>query len=101
VQGLSDGQLSDTTVVVIAGDVLWSELGSEHILLSLRDGTYYGLEEVGGEIWRLLQTPVPVAEICRALVEQYDVEPARCRRDVIRLLGDLAGRQLVEIRDPA
>ncbi|MCM3880912.1 MAG: PqqD family peptide modification chaperone [Vicinamibacterales bacterium] len=98
---MSDGQLSDTAVVVIAGDVLWSELGSEHILLSLRDGTYYGLEEVGGEIWRLLQTPVPVTEICRALVEQYDVDPARCRRDVVKLLGDLVGRQLVEIRDPA
>jgi hypothetical protein len=98
---LSDGTIPESAVVVIASDVLWSELGAEHILLSLRDGTYYGLEEVGGEIWQLLRTPVPVAEICRAIVERYDVEPARCRRDVLKLLEELVDRRLVEIHGPS
>ena len=66
---LSDDTIPASAIVVVAGDVLSSELGSEHVLLSLRDGTYYSLEEVGGEIWKLLQTPTSVAEVCRAIVE--------------------------------
>ena len=89
-----------SAIVVVANDVLSSELGSEHVLLNLRDATYYGLEDVGSDIWRLLQKPVSVAEICRAIVETRDVDPERCRRDVAKLLGELVERRLVELRDP-
>lgn len=98
---MSEGAIAPSAIVVIANDVLSSELGSEHVLLNLRDGTYYGLEDVGGDIWKLLQAPISVGDICCAIVETYDVEPARCRRDVVRLLGELAERRLIELRNPA
>jgi hypothetical protein len=98
---MSDAQdpVSALTVVV-ASDVLSSELGSEHVMLNLRDGTYYGLEAVGSDIWKLLQQPITVAEICRALIDTYEVEPERCREDVAKLVGELVERGLVEVRNP-
>ena len=95
---MSERSIPPSALVVIARDVLSSELGSEHVLLNLRDGMYYGLENVGGEIWKLVQKPVSIADICRAIVETYDVEPARCRRDVETIITKLAERQLVELR---
>jgi hypothetical protein len=92
-------EISDAATVVIANDVLSSELGSEYVLLNLQDGTYYGLDDVGGDVWKLLQTPVTIAEICDAIVTEYDVDAERCRRDVLTLLRDLAKRGLVEIRE--
>lgn len=89
-----------SATVVAASDVLASDLGAEHVLLNLNDGTYYGLEGAGGEIWKMLQTPVTLADICRSLVDQFDVEPERCREDVHNLIGDLVERRLVEVRDP-
>ena len=94
------GPLPTSAVVVVAGDVLSSELGSEHVLLNLRDGMYYGLEDVGSDIWKLLQKPVSIAEICAAVVENRDVDPERCRHDVVKLVGELVDRQLVELCDP-
>ena len=94
------GPLPVSAVVVVAGDVLSSELGSEHVLLNLRDGMYYGLEDVGSDIWKLLQKPVSIAEICAAVVEIRDVDPERCRQDVVKLVGELVDRQLVELCDP-
>ena len=90
-----------SAMVVVAGDVLSSELGSEYVLLNLRDGIYYGLEDVGSHIWRLVQKPVSVAEICDAIVETHEVDPERCRRDVVKLLGELVERRLVEVCGPA
>jgi hypothetical protein len=86
------------TVVVVASDVLSSRLGSEQVMLNLRDGTYYGLDDVGSEIWTMLQQPITIGEICDAVVESYDVDVTRCRSDVVRLLDDLIRRGLVELR---
>jgi hypothetical protein len=73
-------------------------MGPEHVLLNLRDGMYYGLEAVGSEVWRLLQRPITVEEICRVVSETHDVDPGRCRTDVVRLLSELAERRLVDLR---
>jgi hypothetical protein len=86
------------SIVVVAPDVLSSRLGSEQVVLNLRDGTYYGLDDVGSEIWALLEHPITIGEICDAVVESYDVDLDRCRRDVVRLMDDLVRRRLVEVR---
>ncbi len=90
--------ITDSASVVAAGDLLASSFGQELVILSLRDGVYYGLEDVGARIWELLQRPVRVAAIRDALVAEYDVEPERCGRDLRALLQDLAGRGLIEVR---
>jgi hypothetical protein len=70
-------------------------------MLTLRDGTYYGLDGVGVEIWRLLQTPVTISRIVATLVEAYDVDAERCRSDVLTVIVTLVERGLVEVREPA
>ena len=97
---MTSRMMPDSATVVVAGDVLASELGSEFVMLNLQDGTYYGLDGVGADIWKLLQKPIAVAEICRVLVFEFDVEPDRCRTDVLKLINDLVARGLVEVRDP-
>lgn len=94
---MSDRRIPLSAIVVAANDVLSSELGSEQVLLNLCDGIYYGLEDVGSDIWKLVQKPVSVAEICDAIVATHDVDPERCRRDVVKLLGELVERRLVEL----
>jgi Coenzyme PQQ synthesis protein D (PqqD) len=95
----TESTIPDSATVAVAADVLGSELGSEVVMLSLRDGTYYGLEEVGAEIWRLIQAPITLGRIVAALVDAYDVEASRCRADVIRLVAALRDRGLVEVRE--
>jgi hypothetical protein len=89
--------LSDSTVMVAAGDVLVSDFGGELVLLNLRDGVYYGLDDVGARIWALLKRPVTLAVIRNAVVAEYDVDPELCNRDVRSLVGDLAAKGLVEV----
>ena len=91
--------IPDSATVVAAADLLASAFDKELVILNLRDGVYYGLEDVGARLWGLLQQPVTVAAICDALVAEYDVEPARCARDVQALLQDLATRGLIEVRE--
>ena len=84
--------------VVVARGVLSSELGTEHVMLNLTDGTYYGLEGAGSDIWALLQTPITVDELCREITDAYEVDLDRCRLDVGAILRELVDRGLVELR---
>ncbi len=90
--------IRDTSTVVAAGDLLASAFGAELVILSLKDGVYYGLEDVGKRVWELLQRPVAVSAISDVLVAEYDVPPDRCARDLMTLLNDLAKRGLIEVR---
>lgn len=87
-----------SATVVVATDLVAGEFGDELIVLNLRDGVYYGLDDVGARIWILLQNPVTVTAIREALVAEYDVEPARCEQEICRLLAQLADKGLVEIQ---
>ena len=90
----SDSTIARTTRHVSA------DLGEEVILLHLENGLYFGLENVGARIWKLLQKPIKVSEIERALQEEYDVDPDTCHAEVVSLLDRLVDENLVEVTAP-
>lgn len=92
--------IPESAEIVVAQGVLASDFGAEQVILNLRDGVYYGLEDVGARIWQLLQRPTTVAAMREALVDEYDVDSARCERDLFALVQDLAARGLVEVKSP-
>jgi hypothetical protein len=90
--------VSGSSTVVAAKDQVSSDLGGEVAILDLKAGVYYGLDAVGARIWSLIQEPRTVNEIRDILLEEYDVEPERCERDLLALLRRLADEGLVEVR---
>ncbi len=89
------------STVVAAKDQVSSDLGGEIAILDLKAGVYYGLDAVGARIWSLIQEPRTVNEIRDILLEEYDVEPERCERDLVALLRRLADEELIEVEDEA
>ena len=79
--------LSEQSVVTVTKDQVSCSLGPEAAILNVKDGIYYGLDPVGAQAFgNLLQTPCKVADIQVALLQEYDVEPERCERDLMALL---------------
>jgi hypothetical protein len=83
--------------VVASDDQVHTSLGDEAVILGLQDGVYYGLDAVGARVWSLLSEPRRVSAIIALLMEEFDVSPERCERDVLALLGDLTERRLVRL----
>jgi hypothetical protein len=94
-------QISRSSVVVACEGNISCDLAGEAALLDFKSGIYYGLDEIGARIWKLIAEPRSVGEICDAIVAEYDVAAQVCEHDVIALLGELAARGLVETRDGA
>ena len=93
--------ISKESTVVVSSDQISSDLAGEVVMLNLKNGTYYGLNEVGAHIWNLMQAPQSVAAVRDAILDEFEVEPERCEGDLLALLRDLEAAGLIEVRDAA
>jgi hypothetical protein len=91
--------LTSDSIVRIAKDAVSCQLGDETAILNVHSGEYYGLDEVGTSVWKMIGQSVTVAEIVREISSEYDVDPAQCEGDLISLIGKLVVHGLVEISD--
>ena len=90
--------ITNHSLVVATGNQVSTELAGKTAILNLKNQTYYSLDEVGSQVWHLLRQPRRVAEVRDALVQEYDVEPDQCERDLLALLQQLAEQGLIEVR---
>ena len=96
----TDIPVSGGSTVVAASQQVSCVLAGEAIVLDLGAGVYYSLNPVAARVWELVRQPRTVDEILATLLAEYDVDAARCERDVTQLLRDLAARQLLTISAP-
>ena len=86
------------SVIRISQDQISADIGDEAVLLQLQRGRYYGLNQIGAQVWKVLQEgPTTVAALQNNIVENYEVEPGECARDLEALLLKMAEAGLVEI----
>jgi hypothetical protein len=96
-----NSDIADQAVFVVSKGQFSCPLGDAIVLLDVKAGLYFSLDNVGAAVWKLLQEPRTFAEICDSVLGEFDVTADVCRRDVAALLRELADRNLVETRDAA
>ncbi len=89
--------LVDSQRIRIRDDVLSRVLEGEAVLLDLKSGTYFGLNEVGSEVWEIIRSGADIGQIRAKLLEQFDVDRHTVDRDLETLIAQLEERGLVEI----
>lgn len=85
--------------VAIPETVLATELEDEGVLLNLETGEYFGLDDVGLGMWKVLGTSGTVEDARVALLEQYDVAEEVLSRDLRAFVTQLAERKLLVVTD--
>jgi hypothetical protein len=95
---MTTSNLSLESIVVVARDQLSTDLGEESVILNMKNEVYYGLPGVGVRVWHMVQKPRRIAELRDAILEEYDVEPTRCERDLTELLAKLLAEGMIELR---
>lgn len=78
-------------------DLLASELGSEMVIMDMNSGDYLGLNEVGTDIWRMLQQPITANDIINNLLTLYEVSKEDCEKQTLAYLGQMLERNIITI----
>ena len=77
--------------------VVWRSVGEEVILMDLGPSVYHAIRGVGADVWTLLATDArTVDELVEQVLEAYDADEARVRRDVISFLQTLRDAGLAD-----
>lgn len=86
----------EQTISQVKGNIV-SDMGGEKVMLSIENGKYYNLGEMGGEIWELIQDKITTNEIIATLLSRYDVEKSVCEEQVVTFLEHLYEEKLIEV----
>lgn len=78
--------LSIDTVVQRTRRVDFTPLDDDWLAIDAESGFCYNLNEVGGRVWRLIEPPTAIRDVCRQLAREYNVTEATCQADVFELL---------------
>ncbi|WP_342438395.1 lasso peptide biosynthesis PqqD family chaperone [Paenibacillus sp. FSL L8-0436] len=87
--------LSLETVLVQREGNIASDMDGEKVMLNVKNGKYYNLGEVGGEIWSALASPVTVRRIVETIQEIFEVSAELAEQDVVSFVQSLLDEDLV------
>jgi hypothetical protein len=76
-------------------EIVAADMGDEVVMVSLKRNNYYGLDEIGGRVWALLEQPSTMRAVCEQLRREYDVDEETCARDVGALLAHMVREGLL------
>lgn len=89
--------LSLDDVLTIAPDVMFRHLNDEAVLLDLKSGTYFGLNDVGARTWQLVLEHGKLSRVLDALLDEYAGAREAVERDLLELAAQLVARKLVAV----
>ena len=85
------------TVVAQIEELVSSDLDGETVMMSVKNGKYYGMDPIGSRIWALIKQPSTVSVLCDILLREFNVDRERCEKDVLIFLNKLAEDNLIRI----
>ncbi len=90
-------QIQKEQKISVSPEVLFQEVSGEMVLLDLASENYFGLDEVGARIWRLLESGSSVGETMDKLMDEYEVERETLEADLGELLKRLVEAGLIKL----
>jgi hypothetical protein len=89
--------IDDSTIVSRSPAVLTAEVDGEVVMMSIEQGRYFGLDDIGSDIWRRLDPPCTFADLIDRLAADYDAARASIAADVRALLERMAAQDVVRL----
>jgi hypothetical protein len=87
----------DATVISRSPSVLTAEVDDEVVMMSIEQGRYFGLDDIGSDIWRRIEPPCSFAALIDCLACDYDADRATIVADVQALLDRMAAQDVVRL----
>lgn len=87
--------LDEKTVLRVAPNVYARSFGTEVVLLDFGRGEYFGLDEIGAEVWRGIEGGNALGTIADGIAHRFTVSSEEALRDIVDLVKELREQRLV------
>lgn len=76
-------------------EILASDLDGEKVMMSIKQGEYYGLGKTGTFIWDHIAEPIKIEKLIELITQKYDVSKEQCFNDIKLFITDLVEKELI------
>ena len=90
-------EITTDTVISQIEEIVDSDIDGETVMMSIENGKYYGLDDIGSRIWELIEKPIKVSDLIDTLLERFDVDRETCERDVLKFLNELNDDKVLKV----
>lgn len=98
---ISAEKLALSDRVMASDQNIVSDMGGEKVMLSIQNGNYYNLGNIGGTIWGMIGESTVIAELVDRLLGEYEVNRTECEQQVLDFLDHLRKEGLVLVNGKA
>jgi Coenzyme PQQ synthesis protein D (PqqD) len=90
-------QIGDATMISRSPSVVTTEVDGEIVMMSIEKGRYFGLDDIGSDIWKRIEPPCSLATLVDGLAAAYEADRATIAADVQSLLGRMVEQDVVRL----
>jgi hypothetical protein len=87
----------DTTLLSHSPTVITAQVHDEIVMMSIKGGSYFGLDDIGSDIWRRIESPCSFADLVDRLATDYAADRATISADVRALLDRMVAHDVVRL----
>ena len=91
------GCVVDASLISRNSSVLAAEVDGEIVMMSIEQGRYFGLDDIGSDIWKRIDPPCSFADLIDRLAADYDADRATIAADVRELLSRMVAHDVVRL----
>jgi len=95
---MKNKKISTDTIITQIEEIVASDIDGETVMMSVENGEYYGLDDIGSRIWELIEKPVRVSDLIDTLLERFDVDRETCEKDVLTFLNGLNEDKILAVK---
>ena len=80
-------------------DVFAAEADQDLVMVSISNGSYYGVSDVARSIWEAIERPKRISDLIDDLAVTYNVDRSKCEEETLSFLEDLRTEGLLQVSD--
>jgi hypothetical protein len=88
-------KITDTTRFSRNPLIITSEVDGDVVMMSIEKGLYFGLDEIGSDIWQRLESPRSFEELVDGLATSYAGDRFQIAQDLRQLLAAMIARDVL------
>ena len=89
--------ISQNTTFTTTENIAWRNVNNEIVILNLKSGEYYTLNDVGQIIWLEVANQKSVEEIKSKLILEFDVSPDTAAQDIKTFISKMVDEGLLHV----
>lgn len=96
---MKGNKITTEAIVSQIEEIVASDIDGETVMMSVENGKYYGLDDIGSRIWKLIEKPIKVSDLIDTLLKKYNVGRETCEKDVLKFLNQLIDDRILQVHE--